>query len=91
MCGVLPCTSCHIPCHIRFAAAYVIIANSDAIGEKELKDYINKGRISESLQNIFTAVSGQFQGDEREERIRFRPDESKTVKPKSRKKDDYER
>lgn len=73
------------------ATAYRIITNPDVIDEKELKDYLREGKISESLQNVFMVISGQFQGDEREERIRFRPDETKTVKPKPKRKDDYER
>lgn len=73
------------------AAAYRIITNPDLIEEQELKDYIDKSKVSESLKNVFTATSGQFQGDEREERVRFRPYETETVKPKAKRRDDYER
>lgn len=77
------------------ATAYNIIINPDVIDGQELKDYLkdylNEGKISESLKNVFTLTSGQFQGDEREERFRFRPDETETGKPKAKRKDDYER
>lgn len=73
------------------ATAYNIIINPDVIDGQELKDYLNEGKISESLKNVFTLISGQFQGDEREERVRFRPDETETGKPKAKRKDNYER
>lgn len=66
------------------AAAYNIIINPDVIDGQELKDYLNEGKISESLKNVFTKTSGQFQGDEREERVRFRSDETETGKQKEK-------
>lgn len=61
------------------------------IDKQELEDYLGEGKISESLKNAFTVTSGQFQGDEHEEKIRFRPDETDTGKPKAKRTDDYER